>query len=164
MLTSKKIPLIWKVILTILLCEITGMTSALISNGDMYPWFDTLNKPSWNPPDYVFAPVWITLYFLMGISLGLIWQHGAAEINKRPLYFLFFLQLFLNFWWSIIFFKFHFIGLALLDIVALVVILFCTMISFLRYSKVSAWLLVPYLVWVCFATILNYAMWDLNNK
>ena len=83
----------------------------------MNPWFETLNKPSWNPPAYLFAPVWTRLYLLMGISLWLIWKSNTPAPQKINLIILFSLQLFLNFWWSIIFFKFHSPALALLNII-----------------------------------------------
>lgn len=161
--TSKTISLIWKLIISILICETTGITSGLIANTGMNAWFDALNKPSWNPPAFLFAPVWTFLYLLMGISLWLIWKSAAPVPQKSNAIILFSLQLFLNFWWSIIFFKFHSPAVALVDIILMLILILLTIISFSKLSKPAAWLLVPYIVWVSFATILNYTIWVLNK-
>ncbi len=126
-------------------------------------WFETLKKPTWNPPGYLFAPVWIMLYLLMGISLGIIWNYNLSNQNKRRSYFLFGFQLLLNFCWSILFFKINSTIFALVDIILMLIVIFLTIESFSKYSKLAAWLLTPYLVWVSFATILNLAIWDLNR-
>lgn len=159
---QKRISVFVKFILAILICESVGILSALLSNTSKNAWFDALNKPSWNPPSYLFGPVWTILYLMMGISLGLIWKNKAAEINKRNQYIIFGGQLFLNFCWSIIFFRLHNPLLALMDIVLMLVLIILTIMSFARYSKPAAWLLVPYLAWVSFATFLNYSIWILN--
>lgn len=159
---QKGISVFVKFILAILICESVGILSAILSNAGNNAWFDALNKPSWNPPSYLFAPVWTILYLMMGISLGLIWKNKAAEINKRKLYIIFGGQLFFNFSWSIIFFRLHNPLLALMDIILMLVLILLTIVSFARYSKPAAWLLVPYLAWVSFATLLNYSIWSLN--
>ena len=153
----------WKYIIAILLCEGAGIISGLLASANSNVWFDSLNTPSWNPPAYLFAPVWTTLYLLMGISLGIIWNHKTTELNKRSAYSLFGLQLFLNFWWSILFFKFHSPALALLDILLMDVVIIITIVTFSKFSKVAAWLLVPYIAWVSFATLLNFSIWNLNR-
>ena len=129
----------------------------------MNPWFETLNKPSWNPPAYLFAPVWTLLYLLMGISLWLIWKSNTPAPQKINLIILFSLQLFLNFWRSIIFFKFHSPALALLNIILMLILILLTIINFSKISKPAARLLVPYIAWVSFATILNYTICILNK-
>ena len=161
--TYKSISPIWKLLFAILICEGTGITSGLIANTGMNAWFDTLNKPSWNPPAYLFAPVWILLYLLMGISLWLIWKSNIPAPQKNNLIILFALQLFLNFWWSIIFFKFHSPALAFIDIILMLILILLTIINFSKFSKPAAWLLVPYIAWVSFATILNFTIWILNK-
>ena len=161
--TNKTISPIWKLIISILICETTGITSGLIANTGVNTWFDALNKPSWNPPAFLFAPVWTFLYLLMGISLWLIWKSAAPVAQKSNAIILFSLQLFLNFWWSIIFFKFHSPAFALVDIILLLILILFTIISFSKLSKPAAWLLVPYIAWVSFATILNYSIWVLNK-
>ena len=161
--TSKTISSTWKLIISIFICEATGIISALFANTSMNPWFSTLNKPSWNPPAFLFAPVWTTLYLLMGISLWLIWKSAVPAPQKNKAIILFSLQLFLNFWWSIIFFRFHSPALALVEIIVLLILILLTIISFSKLSKPAAWLLIPYIAWVAFATILNYSIWDLNK-
>ncbi len=152
----------WKLVFSVLICEITGIVSGLLAGVGSNVWFESLTKPSWNPPDSVFGPVWTLLYLMMGISLWIIWKHPTHALEKRNAIRLFAIQLFLNFCWSIIFFRFHSIGLALVDIVLLLVAITLTIVSFSRISKQAAWLLVPYISWVSFATILNYSLWVLN--
>ena len=161
--TTNKISNTWKFIIAILLCESVGIFSGLLASANNNIWFDRLNTPTWNPPAYLFAPVWTTLYLLMGISLGIIWNNKTTELHKRSAYSLFGLQLFLNFLWSIIFFKFHSTAFALIDILLMDIIIIITIVSFSKFSKLAAWLLVPYIAWVSFATILNFTIWNLNR-
>lgn len=160
--TTKNLPTAWKFILAILFCESVGIISGLLASANHNVWFDTLRTPTWNPPAYLFGPVWTTLYLLMGISFAIVWNNKATELNKRNQYRLFALQLFLNFLWSIFFFKCHSPALALLDIVLMVVTIVLTIFSFSNVSKLAACLLVPYIAWVSFATILNFSIWYLN--
>ena len=161
--SRNKLTVTWKFIIAILLCESIGIISGLLASANDNVWFDNLNKPTWNPPAYLFAPVWTTLYLLMGISLALIWINKASELKKRNAYLLFATQLFLNFWWSIFFFQFHSPALALVDIVLMVITIILTIFSFSSFSKPASWLLVPYITWVSFATFLNYSIWILNR-
>lgn len=160
---TNKISTTWKFIIAILLCESVGISSGLLASSSNNSWFDALNKPAWNPPGYLFGPVWTTLYLLMGISLGLIWKNNATEPSKHSAYFLFGLQLFLNFWWSILFFKIQSPAFALVDIILMVILIISTMVSFSKFSKLASWLLLPYIAWVSFATVLNFAIWNLNR-
>jgi len=132
----------------------------------MFPpdaWFQSLEKPFFNPPNWVFAPVWTVLYILIAISAWLVWRpkgfHGSARF---PLV-LFLIQLVMNGAWSWLFFGKHRIDWALLDIVALFVLLVGLITLFYRENKLAAWLLVPYAAWVSFATLLNTAFWQLNH-
>ena len=153
---------IWKLIIAILACEAIGFTSGLIGSAAMNTWFDNLQKPSWNPPGFLFAPVWTLLYALMGIAIWLIWKNETTTANKRSAYFAFALQLFLNFWWSIIFFRFQSPFFALIEILLLLAMILLTIFHFSKISKTAAWLLVPYVLWVSFASFLNYTIWSLN--
>jgi translocator protein len=159
---NREIPAFWKFVIAILLCEGTGLLSSFLSNPGMYPWYDTLNKPSWIPPSSIFAPVRITLYFLMGIALGLVWKADTTLIKEKTGLYLFAIQLFLNFWWSIIFFGFHSPGWAFVEIILLITAILATMSEFGRINKTAAWLLVPYISWVCFAAVLNATLWHMN--
>ena len=161
--SRNKLSVTWKFIIAILLCESVGIISGLLASASNNVWFDNLNKPTCNPPAYLFGPVWTTLYLLMGISLALIWKNKATELNKRNAYLLFATQLFLNFWWSVFFFHFHSPALALVDIVLMVITIILTIFSFSSFSKPASWLLVPYISWVSFATILNFSILHLNH-
>ncbi|OYU54010.1 MAG: TspO protein [Chitinophagaceae bacterium BSSC1] len=152
-----------KLVLTILLCESVGIISGLLAGVANNPWFDALLKPSWNPPGYLFGPVWTVLYLLMGISAWLVWK-SLFPINMKTKALMYFsIQLFLNFWWSILFFNFHSSLLALIDIVLMLFFICLTIFEFSKISKLAAWLLLPYLLWVSFATVLNGTIWYLNQ-
>lgn len=146
----------------ILLCQIVGISSAALSNVSDRSWFYELNKPTWNPPGYLFAPVWTVLYLLMGISLWLILRATAVQKQKINALILFSVQLFLNFLWSILFFRFQLIVVAFADIILLDFLVIATMLSFYNIKKLAAWLLLPYLLWIVFASNLNYTIWVLN--
>lgn len=152
-----------KAAIAVLICEAVGISSGFLSRAGMDGWFDTLQKPSWNPPGWLFGPVWATLYFMMGLALWLVWKSDKPEPQKQTAMRFFAVQLFLNFWWSLIFFHFHAMGLAFLDISLMIVAITATIYRFAPISRTAAWLLVPYLSWVCFASILNFTIWQLNR-
>lgn len=152
-----------KLVLTVLLCESIGIVSGLLAGVANNPWFEALQKPSWNPPGYLFGPVWTALYLLMGISSWMIWKSPEPMNLKRKAFIFFSVQLFLNFWWSIFFFNFHSSLLALIDIVLMLLFISLSIFEFSKISKLAAWLLVPYLLWVSFATALNGTIWYLNQ-
>jgi tryptophan-rich sensory protein len=154
---------IWKLIISIAICEFSGILSSILSSALMNPWFGSLNKPSWNPPSAVFGPVWTVLYILMGISLWLVWKSDKPTNQKEIAITFFTIQLFLNFWWSLLFFKFHSPALALIDITLLLILIVITMIHFFRISKTASYVLIPYVLWVAFASALNYSIWILNK-
>ncbi len=151
-----------KLAIAIISCELVGIISAFFSTVAGNKWFASLSKPTWNPPGYLFGPVWTTLYLLMGISLWVIWISNNKKLQQEKSLSIFFVQLFFNFCWSIIFFRYHQIDLALFDIVILLISIIITIVSFYKINKLAAWLLLPYLLWVSFATFLNYTIWSLN--
>ena len=122
----------------------------------------TLNKPSFNPPNWIFAPVWTALYILMGISAGWVWAKGFHHKWVKTGLYHFGFQLLLNGLWSIVFFGLKQPFWGLLVILTLLVVLILTIKWFKVVSKVAANLLIPYLLWICFATVLNYKIWELN--
>ncbi len=124
-------------------------------------WYVHLNKPSFNPPNWLFAPVWTVLYIMMGIALYLIWKLPSSQ-KRNTAMVVFFIQLLLNFLWSLIFFNMHETGYALVDIVLLLSMILTTIFYFRPLSKTAALMLVPYSLWVSFATVLNYSIWYLN--
>ena len=152
-----------KLIISLVIPLVIGGTAGYFTASGTGSWYQTINTPSWNPPNWVFGPVWTFLYILMGISLYLVWKKDLPAGEKRMAYTFFALQLLFNFCWSFIFFNQHRIGLAFLDIVVLWVCLLVTIFLFARVSNVAAWLLVPYISWVSFAAILNFTIWKLNS-
>lgn len=152
----------FKLIIAIAIPLVVGGTSGFFTITGVDSWFQTVNKPSWNPPNWIFGPVWTTLYALMGVALFLVWKSDGSDILKKTAIALFAVQMILNFFWSFIFFDQHQIGWALVEIIVLWVSILLTIFAFGNVSKLAAWLLVPYISWVSFATILNYSIWKLN--
>ena len=135
--------------------------SAYFTTAEIPHWYAALAKPAFNPPNWIFGPVWTTLYTLMAIAAWLVSKSPAAPARSTALA-LFWIQLALNFAWSFIFFSAHQIGFALIEILVLWLTLVLTMIAFFRVSPIASWLFVPYLAWVSFASLLNYSLWRLN--
>ena len=150
-----------KLIISIALPVAIGGLSGFFTTTGLGSWYQTINKPSWNPPGWIFGPVWTTLYVLMGIALYQVWRSPDSKARKTAL-LLFAIQLILNFFWSIIFFNQQNIGGALVEIIVLWVFILFTIFAFARINKLAAWLLVPYISWVSFASILTYTIWKLN--
>lgn len=153
----------WKLVICIALCQATGIISGLLTTTQNNTWYATIVKPSWNPPAYLFGPVWTILYLLMGISLWIIWKSDTPEVKKMQACLLFATQLFLNFWWTILFFRFHSPVVAFVEIILMIIMILLTIFKFSDISKTASWLLVPYISWVCFAAILNFNLWKLNS-
>lgn len=149
-----------KLIFSIGICLGAGIVGSIFTVSSIPTWYIALQKPAFSPPNWVFGPVWTILYIMMGVSLYLVWT-SKSKLKQNALN-LFFVQLGLNTLWSIVFFGLHSPFLALLTIVALWVMIFLTMRAFLKINKVSGYLLVPYLAWVSFATVLNLAILLLN--
>lgn len=149
---------IWKLIISLILPFLAMSMGGLFTASSVSTWYIELQKPGFNPPSWVFGPVWAILYLLMGISLYLIWVN---KFNK-PAFIAFGVQLFLNVLWSIIFFGMKLPLLAFIEIILLWVAILTTMIYFYRLNKISAYLLIPYLLWVSFATVLNFFIFYLN--
>lgn len=124
-------------------------------------WYDGLNKPQWNPPGWVFGPVWSTLYTMMAVAAWLVWQRGGFVAQYRALAW-FTVQLALNAAWTPLFFGLHLPAIAFGEMLLLWVAIAATLRAFWRVSRLAAWLLVPYLVWVSFAAALNFTLWRLN--
>lgn len=125
-------------------------------------WYLTLSKPEWNPPSWVFGPVWTLLYAGMAVAAWLVWKKEGTGAFVQPALKIYFIQLALNAAWSILFFAFRRPGAALIDIAMLwLAIVICT-VMFFRVSRVAGWLMVPYLAWVTFASVLNHSIWAQN--
>lgn len=139
-----------------------GAISGITTAGGIDEWFYALNKPFFNPPEYVFGPVWSLLYLLMGISLYFI-QRKTNSPQRSIAIFIFGIQLILNFAWSFIFFKYRLLGFAFIEIILIWISIVLMIISFYSLDKKAAYIQVPYLLWVSFATILNGSIWYLNR-
>jgi translocator protein len=124
-------------------------------------WYVPLQKPSFNPPNWAFAPVWSVLYLSMAVSAWLVWRNAGWN-TPRTAFILFFVQLGFNLAWSGLFFGLHHPGLAFLDILALLATVVATAIVFRPFSEIAFWLMMPYTVWVSFASLLNFEIWRLN--
>ncbi len=144
------------------LCLVIGFLSSFATQSSVNDWYVTLNKPSFNPPNWLFAPVWTILYILMGISAGLVWAKGFYHLWVKTALYHFGFQLLLNALWSIVFFGLKQPLWALFVIIALVIMLLFTFKWFKIVNKTAAYMLIPYIIWVSFATILNYNIWQLN--
>ena len=152
-----------KLLTSVIGCELVGIAATPFTISSIPTWYQYLNKPFFSPPNWVFGPVWTALYFLMGISVYLIWTKNIKNqrLKQEGLkYFL--IQLGLNFLWSLLFFGLHSPLLGLIDIVILWVMIVITMRKFYPLSKIAFYLLVPYLIWVSFASFLNLSIVLLN--
>ena len=145
----------------IFIALLAGFIGSFFTTSSISTWYAFINKPLFSPPNWIFAPVWSLLYVLMGISAFLIWQK-RDNLKIKPAMIFYGIQLVLNTLWSIIFFGMHNPGLALLGILILWVFISITLIEFYRINKTAGLLFIPYLIWVSFASILNYAIWILN--
>lgn len=153
---------ILKFILCISIPLMVGAISGIATASNIPTWYVTLNKPSFNPPNYLFAPVWTTLYILMGISLFIITQTTKSALKTKAIK-AFAVQLALNFCWSFLFFQFHTLGIALIEIILLLCCILWMIFSFYKVNKTAALLNIPYLLWVSFASVLNASIYMLNN-
>lgn len=125
-------------------------------------WYASLKKPSWNPPAWIFGPVWTILYLMMALAAWLVWRHGGFAAQRRAL-MLFLVQLALNAAWTPLFFGWQRPGLAFVEILLLWLAIAATLAAFRPVSRAAAWLLAPYLAWVGFAAALNGTLWKLNS-
>ncbi len=144
----------------VVICLIISSLAGWVSATHVETWYTTIQKPWFNPPSWVFAPMWTLLYIMIGIAGGLLWNKRKNHPAAMNWYIV---QLIFNFAWSFIFFAGHAIGWALIDIAVLWVAIACTVIASFRSSKGAAWLLIPYWLWVSFATLLNSYLWILNR-
>jgi benzodiazapine receptor len=151
-----------RLIASVLICQLAGIIGSVFTVSSIPDWYAGLNKPWFTPPNWLFGPVWITLYTLMGISLYIVWNKGLDNKNVRSAITVFGIQLFLNSVWSIIFFGIQNTFIALSEIIMLWIAILVTIIKFYRIDRRASLLLVPYIVWVTIAALLNYFVWVLN--
>lgn len=151
-----------RILIAVAICLAVGFLAGFATQSSVATWYTTLNKPSFNPPNWIFGPVWTVLYILMGIAAGMVWARGVYHKWVKTALYHFGFQLMFNALWSIVFFGFQQPFWALMVILTLLVLLVLTIKWFRVISKTASWLMVPYLLWVCFATVLNYSIWSLN--
>lgn len=144
------------------LCFGVAALGSLATTPQIGGWYQTLRKPSWTPPNWLFGPVWTLLYAMMAVAAWLVWKRQGWG-GARSALILFGVQLALNLAWSFIFFAAHRTGAAFAEIVLLWVVILATMIAFARHSKLAAGLMTPYLLWVGYASALNFSIWRLNS-
>lgn len=155
---------ILRIATVILTCLAVGYISSIVTRENIPTWYADLNKPFFNPPNWIFAPVWTILYIMMGVAGGMIWNRMETdEENVKKAFKFFILQLALNALWSYLFFGLQNPLLALIEIILLWLLIFETYNQFKKIDKVAGMLLVPYLAWVSFATVLNGSIWWLNS-
>ncbi len=150
-------------IVSVLIAQAAGGIGAIFTSAKIPTWYATVVKPSWQPPNWLFGPVWTTLFTLMGIAAAIVWiQRGQSPIAQKALV-AYGVQLILNVLWSYLFFGMQSPGLAFIEIVFLLIAIVGTMVLFWRVSPAAGWLMMPYLIWVLFASFLNFTIWRLNS-
>lgn len=152
-----------KLAASLVLCLAAGFLGSLATRPSIPAWYEGLAKPAFNPPNWLFGPVWTLLYILMGIALFFVWRLGLDTRGVKTAVILFLVQLALNVLWSYVFFGGHRLGGALVVIVVLWAFILLTMLRFFPLYRAAGWLLVPYLLWVSFASVLNFSVWRLNG-
>ncbi len=151
-----------KLVVAIVGSQLAGIIGSVFTAPAIAGWYTTIVKPELNPPAWVFGPVWTTLFALMGIAAFLVWKQGLERRDVRIALGLFVGQLALNTLWSILFFGLQNPGAAFIEIIILWFAILATIVAFARISRPAAWLLVPYILWVSFASYLNFSIWMLN--
>lgn len=151
------------ILIFVLICQLAGVIGSLFTTPSIPGWYAGLTKPSFNPPNWIFAPVWTTLYVLMGTAAFLVYEKGGKKGEVRKALAVFAVQLALNALWSIVFFGAHMILGAAVLIVVLWAMIAASIWLFSRITKAAAYLLVPYILWVSFATVLNISLYILNR-
>lgn len=150
-------------LISLLIVLFIGFVASLVTRPEIAGWYSTLKKPSFNPPPWLFAPVWTIIYIMIATAAYLVWKHRS----RKPVYIIarsvYFIQLILNFSWSITFFGMHQIATAMIVIILLWSSILVNINWFNKFNRVAAWLLIPYLLWVSFAGVLNVSIYFLNR-
>jgi benzodiazapine receptor len=157
------LPDIWRLIISLFVCQLAGIIGSIFTTPAITTWYASLKKPSFNPPNWLFGPVWITLFVLMGISLFLVWRKGSDAPFVRNGLILFGIQLVFNVLWSVAFFGLKSPISGLVVIVVLWITILLTILQFSKVSEIATALLIPYIVWVSFAAVLNLSLFLLNR-
>ncbi len=153
----------WPLAISLLITLSIGAVAGIFTAPQVKDWYVYLQKPSFNPPNWVFAPVWTILYIMIGVAAYLVWRHRSNTLDYIQAKRVYFVQLLFNFSWSIVFFGLHQVFISLVIIALLFISIIINMGAFSRISKAAAWLLAPYLLWVSFAAVLNIYIYILNT-
>lgn len=148
-------------VVSVVIANLAGILGSIFTVNSINSWYLFLNKPFFSPPNWLFGPVWVVLYTLMGIAAWLVWEKTKSESNKKAL-IIYGIQLFLNFLWTLIFFGLKNPALAFLEILVLLAFIIYTTVLFFKIDKRAGWIMVPYILWISFASMLNLAIWALN--
>ena len=158
-----KLTTFFKLLGFVLVSEFLGIIGSVFTIPSIPTWYSTLNKPFFNPPNWVFGPAWTILYLLLGVAAFLVWEKGWKNKEVRGALVIFAVQFILNIAWTPLFFGLKLPGLALVEIIILWVFILWTIIKFYQISKPAGIILIPYVLWVTFATILNFSVFILNQ-
>ena len=153
-----------KIAIALIVCLMVGYSASVVTRPSVETWYPTLVKPIFNPPNWIFMPMWTLLYILMAVAAGLVWdkiKEQNAEVKKALGFFL--IQLTLNAIWSYLFFGLKNPMLALIEIALLWLMIYETYLKFIKINKIAGYLLIPYMAWVAFAAVLNASIWWLNK-
>jgi len=161
-MANRKLKDIFKLLISIVVCQCAGLIGSIFSITAIPTWYAALQKPPFTPPNWLFAPAWITLYLLMGISAFIIWRRGLESRRIKVALLVFLIQLDLNALWSVTFFGLQSPLYGVIVIVALWIAILFTILHFFKISTAAGALLLPYILWVSFATALNVSIWMLN--
>jgi tryptophan-rich sensory protein len=154
---------ILKLAISLIVCQFAGFIGSVFTTPAIPTWYVTLNKPSFTPPNWLFSPVWIFLFVLMGLSAFLVWSKGLDDKRVKTVIGIFGVQLILNILWSAVFFGFRSPLAGLIEIAILWIAILLTILNFFKVSKTAGFLQIPYILWVSFATVLNFFIWRLNS-
>ena len=160
---SKAIEVI-RLVVSIIICQFAGFIGSIFTRMSIPTWYATIEKPSFTPPNWLFAPVWTTLFVLMGISAFLVWRKGLGDKRAKIALSIFAAQLVFNIFWSVAFFGLRSPLAGLIVIIILLAAILLTIIEFVKVSVVAGILLIPYILWVSFAAVLNTSIFTLNVK
>ncbi|NQT30901.1 MAG: tryptophan-rich sensory protein [Deltaproteobacteria bacterium] len=151
-----------KLVVSIVACQGAGIIGSIFTTPNIPTWYAALEKPFFTPPSWLFAPAWITLYLLMAIAAFLVWRKGLGEEGVKCALTVFLVQLVLNALWSVVFFGLQSPLYGMVVILVLWIVILLTIIRFFKLSVAAGWLMIPYILWVSFASILNISIWVLN--
>jgi benzodiazapine receptor len=151
-----------KLVVSLVACQCAGLVGSIFTTTAIPTWYATLEKPFFTPPNWLFAPAWVTLYVLMAVAAFLVWRKGLSEEGVKPALVIFLVQLVINAFWSVAFFGLKSPVAGVVVIVVLWIAILFTILKFFRLSAAAGSLLLPYILWVSFAAALNISLWILN--